>query len=81
LTKTIKFEIEIPYEDVVFIEKELKLDPRLLLQNLVNQALKAFKELTLADEAGVSITPQDALRAGMELGKDIFENSQKREEG
>ena len=64
-----KIEVEVEEEDIEFLRGALKVDVRVLVQELANVLVKGLKELQLAHQAGVPISEEAVRKVGLETGK------------
>lgn len=70
-----KIEVEVEKEDIEFLKTALKVDVRVLVQELTNVLVKGLKELHLADQAGVPINIEEVRKVGEETGKAVLKKA------
>lgn len=70
-----KIEVEVEEEDIEFLKAALKVDVRVLIQELTNVLVKGLKELHLAHQAGVPINEQEVRELGVKTGKAVMEKA------
>ena len=70
-----KIEVEVEEEDAELLRTKLRVDVRVLIQELTNVLIKGLKELHLADQAGIPITIEKVKELGEETGRAVLKKA------
>lgn len=75
----VKITVDISDEDAEIVSKGMNVDVQKLVERAVQNVVAGLKAAVLAKKAGVPLTTEEIQAAGMEMGRDAFEASQKKD--